>query len=207
MADNTCHFGINNFFADNAVAENDVTRLYFPADVLQLRAMLKKIFFDQGLRFVFSTRSATPSLLDDQGKELFGDGYEFQPGKDEIIRDGKDGYIVSYGEMCYRCLDAVLQLKQQGVDIGLINKPTLNVIDEEAMARVGRSPFVLVVESQNTKTGLGVRFGTWLLERGLAPKYAFMGTSKIGHGGIVEQLPHQGLAVADIIQKTLAMRG
>ena len=51
MADNTCHFGINNFFADNAVAEGDKTRLYFPADVLQLRAMLKKIFNDKGLRF------------------------------------------------------------------------------------------------------------------------------------------------------------
>ncbi len=207
MADNTCHFGINNFFADNAVAENDATRLYFPADVLQLRAMLKKIFFDQGLRFVFSTRSATPTLLDDQGKEIYGAGYDFQPGKDEIIREGSDGCIVSYGEMTYRCLDAVLQLKEQGLNIGLINKPTLNVIDEEMIVKAGRSPFVLVVESQNTKTGLGIRYGTWLLERGLAPKYSFMGTSKIGHGGIVEQLPHQGLAVADIKKKILAMRG
>jgi transketolase N-terminal domain/subunit len=32
MADNTCHFGINNFFSDNGVPENDATRLYFPAD-------------------------------------------------------------------------------------------------------------------------------------------------------------------------------
>ncbi|TKB25067.1 transketolase [Desulfopila sp. IMCC35006] len=207
MADNTCHFGINNFFADNAVAENDLTRLYFPADVLQLRAMLKKIFYDQGLRFVFSTRSATPTLLDDQGKVLFGDGYNFQPGKDEIIREGNDGCIVSYGEMTYRCLDAVLQLREQGLNVGLINKSTLNVIDEEMIVKAGRSPFVLVVESQNTKTGLGVRYGTWLLERGLAPKYSCMGTSKIGHGGIVEQLPHQGLAVADIKKKILAMRG
>ena len=55
-----------------------------------------------------------PCLLDDQGKVLFGDGYQFQPGKDEVIREGKDGYIVSYGEMTYRCLDAVLQLQQQG---------------------------------------------------------------------------------------------
>ncbi len=207
MADNTCHFGINNFFADNAVAEGDVTRLYFPADVLQLRAMLQKIFYDQGLRFVFSTRSATPCLLDDQGKMLFGDGYQFQAGKDELIREGKDGYIISYGEMTYRCLDAVLQLKEQGINVGLINKPTLNVIDEEMMVKVGGSPFVLVVESQNTKTGLGVRYGTWLLERGLTPKYSLMGTSKVGHGGIAEQLPHQGLAVADIMQKILMMRG
>jgi transketolase len=207
MADNTCHFGINNFFADNAVAEIDATRLYFPADVLQLRAMLKKIFNDKGLRFVFSTRSATPTLLDDQGEKIFAGSYVFQPGKDEIIREGKDGYIVTYGEMTYRCLDAVLQLRGQGVNVGLINKPTLNVIDEEMLARTGNSPLVLVVESQNTKTGLGIRYGTWLLERGLAPRYSFMGTSKLGHGGIAEQLPHQGLAVEDIKRKILSMRG
>jgi transketolase C-terminal domain/subunit/transketolase N-terminal domain/subunit len=207
MADNTCHFGINNFFADNAVAEGDATRLYFPADVLQLRSMLKNIFDDKGLRFVFSTRSATPCLLDDQGEKIFGGSYEFEPGKDEVIREGKDGYVVSYGEMTYRCLDAVLQLKAEGLDIGLINKPTLNVIDEAMISRIGSSPFVLVVESQNTKTGLGIRYGTWLLERGLAPKYSFMGTNKIGHGGIAEQLPHQGLAVGDIKKKILLMHG
>ncbi|GAB6190657.1 transketolase C-terminal domain-containing protein [Desulfocastanea catecholica] len=205
MADNTCHFGINNFFADNAVAEGDVTRLYFPADVLQLRAMLKKIFHDQGLRFVFSTRSATPMLLDDQGGKIFGDGYVFQPGKDEVIREGSDGYVVTYGEMTYRCLDAVLQLRTQGLNVGLINKPTLNVIDDDMLTKVGSSPFVLVVESQNTKTGLGIRYGTWLLERGLAPRYSFMGTHKIGHGGIAEQLPHQGLAVEDIKKKILSV--
>lgn len=205
MADNTCHFGINNFFADNAVAEGDMTRLYFPADVLQLRAIMKEIFHDQGLRFLFSTRSATPYLLTEDGKKIFGDGYVFKPNKDEIIRDGKDGYIVSYGEMTYRCLDAVLQLRRRGVEVGLINKPTLNVIDEEMLDKVGASPFVIVVESQNSKTGLGIRYGTWLLERGLHPKYGYLGTSKIGQGGIAEQLPQQGLAVEDIINKVLAL--
>lgn len=206
MADNTCHFGINNFFADNAVAEGDVTRLYFPADTLQLRAMLKEVFYDRGLRFLFSTRSATPYLLNEEGGKFFGDGYVFRPGKDELIRDGKDGYIVSYGEMTYRCLDAVLQLRQRGIEVGLVNKPTLNVIDEEMLAKTGSSPFVLVVESQNSKTGLGIRYGTWLLERGLHPKYGYLGTSKIGQGGIAEQLPHQGLGVDDIITKVLALQ-
>lgn len=206
MADNTCHFGINNFFADNAVAEGDSTRLYFPADTLQLRAILKEVFTARGLRFLFSTRSATPYLLTEQGEKVYGEGYAFVPGKDELIRDGKDGYIVSYGEMVYRCLDAVLQLRSQGLQIGLINKPTLNMIDEEMVAKVGRSPFVLVVESQNTKTGLGMRYGTWLLERGFCPKYGYLGTSKLGQGGIAEQLPHQGLAVDDIKEKVLALR-
>lgn len=29
MADNTCHFGINSFFADNGLADGYETRLYF----------------------------------------------------------------------------------------------------------------------------------------------------------------------------------
>ncbi len=205
MADNTCHFGINNFFADNAIAEGDLTRLYFPADTLQLRAMLKEIFHDKGLRFLFSTRSATPYLLTDGGEKFFGEGYTFRPGKDEIIRDGKDGYIVSYGEMTYRCLDAVLQLRRSGMEVGLINKPTLNVIDEDMLTRAGGSSFVLVVESQNSKTGLGIRYGTWLLERGLHPRYGYLGTRKIGQGGIAEQLGHQGLSVEDIIKKVQSL--
>jgi transketolase C-terminal domain/subunit len=205
MADNTCHFGINNFFADNGLAENDVTRLYFPADTLQLRAMLTTIFHDRGLRFVFSTRSATPFILDTTGKMLYGEGYTFVPGKDEIVRQGTAGFIVSYGEMLYRCLDVVEQLKEEGVDIGLINKPTLNTIDGEMLATVGASPFVLVVETQNEKTGLGVRYGTWLLEHGQATKYAHIGTGKEGRGGLSEQIPSQGLGVEDIKRKIRAL--
>ena len=207
MADNTCHFGINNFFADNGLAENDQTRLYFPADALQLEALLGKVFYDQGLRFVFSTRSATPFILNEQGEKFYGEGYEFQADKDEVIREGKDGYIISYGEMLYRCLHVVEELKAEGINIGLINKPVLNVIDEAMLAKVGASPMALIVETQNTKTGLGSRYGSWLLERGFAPKFGAMGTWKDGMGGLSEQIPYQGLGTADIQEKVKQLLG
>lgn len=198
MADNTCHFGINNFFADNGLAEGDTTRLYFPADALQLRAMLPKIFNDPGLRFLFSTRSATPFIEAEDGSRVFDAGYIFEPGKDELIRKGSAGYIVSYGEMLYRSLDAVETLKKEGVDVGLINKPTLNVVDPEMLSVAGSSPFVLVVESQSTKSGLGSRYGTWLLENNFTPRYGHLGTFKEGQGGLGEQVLHQGCDPASI---------
>ena len=37
MADNTCHFGLNNMFADNGLDDGYETMLYFPADYLQVR--------------------------------------------------------------------------------------------------------------------------------------------------------------------------
>ncbi|KAH9997137.1 thiamine diphosphate-binding protein [Russula compacta] len=205
MADNTCHFGINSFFADNGL--DDVqSRLYFPADALQMHAIIKRVFFERGLRFVFSTRAKVPYILKPNSDEkFFGGNYEFVPGEDEIILEGKAGYVVSYGELLYRSYDAVLRVRQEGLDVGIVNKPTLNLVDEQTIRKIGSSPFVLVVESLSRKTGLGSRFGTWLLERQLTPKYGHLGTTKEGCGGLQEQIPYQGLDPLSIIDKIKAL--
>ncbi|WP_416669250.1 transketolase C-terminal domain-containing protein [Egbenema bharatensis] len=207
MADNTCHFGLNNFFADNGLDDGYDTKLYFPADAAQMTAVVNAVFNDPGLRFIFSTRSKTPNVLTADGQDFFGGDYKFVPGKDEVIREGTAGYIVSFGDALYRALDAVERLKQEGIDVGLINKPTLNVVDEETIAKVGSSPFVLVVEAFNRKTGLGSRYGSWLLERGFAPKYAFLGTHEEGCGGLWEQFPHQGIDPVGIMSKVKELVG
>lgn len=207
MADNTCHFGLNNLFADNGLDDAYETRLYFPADANQMRACVEAIFDQPGLRFIFSTRSKVPNILKLDGDDFFGEGYRFTPGQDEVIREGTAGYIVSFGDALYRAVDAVERLKQEGIDVGLINKPTLNVVDEAMLAKVGQAPFVLVVEAFNRRTGLGSRYGTWLLERGLTPKYAHLGTHKEGCGGLWEHFPYQGLDPVGIMNQVKAMLG
>ncbi len=209
MADNTCHFGINSMFADGGVTPGhgeDLTRLYFPADRFQFAACVKRIFKDDGLRFVFSTRSAVPDLLDDAGQPLFA-GKPFEPGKDDLVRDAQGGgYVVAFGEIVYRALDAVLRLKEQGVTVGLVNKPTLNVYDEEMMKRLAAAPFVLVAEGWNVKTGLGSRFGTELLKRGFKGRYANIGVHREGAGGLWQQIGYQGLDSDGIEKAVRALR-
>ncbi|KAF8181309.1 transketolase [Pholiota molesta] len=200
MADNTCHFGLNNMFADNGLGDVH-SFLYFPADPSQMVAIVQRVFFERGLRFIFSTRSKVPWILKEDGTRFFEGGYKFVPGKDEIILDGKAGYVVSFGEMLYRSYDAVLRCRQEGLDVGLINKPCLNVVDEQMIEKIGISPFVLIVESFNQKTGLGSKFGTWLLERQLTPRYGYMGTVQEGCGGLWEQIPFQGLDSQSILTK------
>ena len=70
------------------------------------------------------------------------------------------GYVVASGETVYRALDAVIKLQEKGVKVGLVNKPTLNVVDQAMMKTLAAAPFVLVVEGWNVKTGLGSRFGS-----------------------------------------------
>ena len=205
MADNTCHFGINSMFADGGVAPHhgqDTTRLYFPADQHQFAACVKKIYGDPGLRFVFSNRAPVPDLLDESGKPFYA-GKDFVSGKDDVIRETSGGgYVVAFGEIVYRALDAVERLKEQGTSVGLINKATLNVYDEAMMAKLAKAPFVLVAEGWNAKTGLGARFGTELLKRGFKGKYNNIGVTKEGPGGLWQQIPHQGLG-SDGIEKSI----
>lgn len=201
IADNTCHYGINVFLGHTAIPEGDKTRLYFAADAAQLKAIVNTIWNDDGIRYVFTTRSKVPYIQNEAGAKFFGEGYTFTPGKDEIIREGKAGYVVSYGEILYRALDAVERARKEGIDVGLINKPTLNVVDDAALQIAGKSPFVIVAEGQNLNTGLGSRYGTWLLQRGLAPKFDVMAVTKLGAGGIAEHVPHQGLDSDSILAK------
>jgi transketolase len=197
MADNTCHFGINGMFADGGVTPvhgPDLTRLYFPVDQHQFAACVKRIFKDPGLRFVFSTRAPVPDILGEDGKPLY-QGKPFEPGKDHIVRAAPagGGYVVSMGETVYRALDAVLRLQEQGVKVGLINKSTLNVVDPDMMKTLAGAPFVLVAEGWNVKTGLGSRFGSYLLKAGFAGRYNHIGTNREGSGGLWQQMGHQGL--------------
>jgi transketolase C-terminal domain/subunit len=120
MADNTCHFGINSMFADGGVKPGhgeDMTRLYFPADQLQFAACVKRIFNDPGLRLLFRTRAPVPDLLGEDGKPFYK-GKVFQPGKDDLLRKPREngGYVVTFGEAVYRALDALIGLKEKGVD-------------------------------------------------------------------------------------------
>ncbi|MEM7807762.1 MAG: transketolase C-terminal domain-containing protein [Planctomycetota bacterium] len=216
MADSTCHFGINNLFADNGLPEaeldgdvTDKTRLYFPADGHQMRAMLEKIFFDEGCRFVYSNRSAVPNILGANGREFFdpAGGYTFEVGKDDVIREGTAGYVVSYGSTLYRALGAVEQLRKDGLDVGLINKCTLNVVDPATLDRIGKTGFCLVAEEWNVKTGLGSRFGTDLLRAGAHVKYNHIGTYREGPGGLWQQMGFQGLDPEGIAKKVKQLAG
>lgn len=205
MADNTCHFGINNMFVDNGLADDESTRLYMPADAAQMHAIVERVFFDAGLRFIFSTRSPTPYIEREDGDRMFTSDYKFEPGCDELIREG-EGIIVSYGDMLYRCLDAVERVNESNYKVGLINKPTLNTFDEDMLReRYRKAPYILFVESQSKKSGVGVRFGNWLKVNGVNAVYDHLGTTREGNGGIEEQITHQELDSNYVAAKVMNM--
>ena len=167
---------------------------------------MKRIFNDEGLRFLFTTRSTVPDILDEDGKPFY-QGKAFEPGKDDLIREARDGggYVVAVGETVYRALDAVITLQERGLQVNLVNKASVNVVDQAMMKKLAAAPFVLVVEGWNVKTGLGSRFGSYLLQAGFKGKYNHIGTHKEGAGGLWQQMGYQGLDPQGIIKAVEAL--
>jgi len=201
MADNSCHFGMNNLFADNGLDDGYETRLYFPADANQAGKITEVVFNMKGLRFIFTTRSKTRAVLKEDGSPFYGDGYTFVPGKDDVVREGSDGLIISYGDALYRSLDAVERLRKEGKKVALINKASLNLTDDATLKRVSSAPFVIVSEPLSVRTGVGSKLGSELMLRGYSTpkKFAILGIRHEGQGGLWEHAYHQGYDSESVI--------
>src|SRR6201999_2367627 len=115
------------------------------------------------------------------------------------------GYVVAMGETVYRALDAVINLRERGLKVNLVNKATLNVLDPAMMKKLAAAPFVLVVEGWNVKTGLGSRFGSHLLQAGFKGRYHHIGTHQEGSGGLWQQMGYQGLDPQGILASIEAL--
>ena len=101
MADNTCHFGINTFFADNGLIDGDTTRLYFPADANQMKACVKKgLLGSRHSTGLVDSCQMSPNPQGEYPTAVLWRGVRSSPlNKDEFIRVGTAGYVVTFGEM------------------------------------------------------------------------------------------------------------
>jgi transketolase len=71
----------------------------------------------------------------------------FEIGKAEVIEEGRDITILTYGFMFEQSLIAADILKKEGLSVGLLNMRSLKPIDEEAILKtVATSQLIVIVE-------------------------------------------------------------
>ena len=77
-------------------------------------------------------------------------------GKSEWISRGNDGTIVSFGAHLETCVNAAAELKESGVDVGVLNARFCKPLDEQTLSEViQQSPFVVTVEEGMLMGGFG----------------------------------------------------
>jgi 1-deoxy-D-xylulose-5-phosphate synthase len=134
-------------------------------------------------------------------------------GKAEVYRWGKDGMFVAYGALFPECVTAAARLKDEGLDVGVINARFVKPIDIETIGRaIEECPFLITVE-ENTLPG---GFGSAVLEAANAAglrtdtiRVLSLPDAFVEHGDREEILAGLGLDANGLVAtaKSLAGRG
>lgn len=155
----------------------------------------------------FAYRHKGPVYIRLEGRnepELYDEGYVFKPGQGTVLRDGSDMTILSMGSIVNEALKAAEALSRAGVEIRVINMPTVLPIDRalivSAAKETGR---ILTLEEHGIYGGLGSAVAEVLAESGVSVHFQRMGLSGFakGCGNREEMREINGLAAKDIVKK------
>ena len=137
-----------------------------PCDALEIEQAVPAIAAHQGPVYMRLLRGNVPLVLDRYD-------YQFQLGKAQVVRPGRDVLVVSTGLMTMRALEAADALAADGVDVSVLHVPTIKPLDEATLLAEARKPGRLVVAAENHSLigGLGEAVATTLLRNGVTPTF------------------------------------
>jgi len=141
--------------------------------------------------------------------EVERDVAPIEMGKAEVLRWGTDGMFVAFGSLCTNCVAAAERLKDEGIDVGVINARFAKPLDRETILKaVTDCRFVITVEESTLCGGFGSAVLEAINDAALRSEHvARVGIPDrfIEHGERDEQLADLGLDVLGLTNKARAM--
>jgi 1-deoxy-D-xylulose-5-phosphate synthase len=115
-----------------------------------------------------------------------GDRAPIELGKAEVLQTGRDGAIIACGAILAECIAAAEMLREEGLDVTLVNARFAKPIGRETLLPLVRDlPFVVTVEEACLLGG----FGSAVLE---AANEAGLDSSRLRRLGIPDQFIEHG---------------
>ncbi len=179
-------------------------RIIIPADPNQTDRVIRYVAKTEGNFLVAMGRSPIPAILTEDGVPCFATPYEFQYGKADLIRNGKNASIITTGGMVYRAVEAWRKLKEKGVDVRILNISCLSDLDIDAILKAANTGRVITYEDHHIQTGLGSIIANVIAEHGLPARLRKMGITRYGSSGKPDDLYRmQELDVDSLVQAVL----
>ena len=175
-------------------------KLIIPADANQMDRAVRYILARYGNYAIGMGRESQPIILDEKGNPIFGGDYTFEYGKMDVVREGSDATILSYGNMLHRAIKAAEQLAEKGVSVRVVNVPCVLDPDIDTIAEFGKEGPIIVYEDHHIGTGLGSIVADKAFEKGLSFRLRKMGVKRYAPSGVPEELYEvEGLSVKHLI--------
>ena len=165
-----------------------------PADDVEARAAVKAAYDHRGPVYLRFGRLAIPVF--------HKEGFRFQIGKGEVLRDGNDVAIIATGLMTYEAIQAGEALSAQGIHARIINLCTIKPLDEELILKAAKDcGKIITCEEHSVIGGLGEAVCSLLSEKLPTPVRRIGVNDAFGHSGpAVPLLKEFGLSAEHIVE-------
>lgn len=183
------HHSIEDLSWLRAIADLPVV---VPADPVQTRAAVRWAAAASGPSYLRIPRFKVPVVTPD--------GAPFGPARALRLADGSDATVIATGTMVSRALEAAAQLREDGVQVRVLNMAFIDPLDEPAVVAAARETRAIVTAEEATVSGgLGAAVASLVAERcpvpmrilGIRGAFAPTGSTKF-------LLEHFGLTAAGI---------
>jgi len=165
-----------------------------PADGPETAQAIEAVAEHHGPCYVRVGRNKVPRISEP--------GYRFQIGKAHVFNEGKDAAIIATGIMVAEALKARDMLKAEGIDVSVINMPTIKPLDAETvLAAARRCGAIVTAEEHSIIGGLGGAVAEVLAEGQPVPLMRIGIQDKFGTSGDQEGLlSYYNMTVDDIMK-------
>lgn len=169
-----------------------------PCDVRQTRKLVEQLVDYDHPVYIRVGRNAVPDIYDD-------DTFDFQIGKANTLMDGNDLTIIGTGETVYHCYEAGKKLKEQGINVRVIDMHTLKPADTDVIIKAARETGkIITVEEHSIFGGLGAIVAETVVQNHPVPvKILGIPDENAIHGKPLEIFHYYGIDAEGICQTAL----
>jgi len=131
-------------------------KIIVPADYNEALSAVKATFAMDGPVYVRTSRAKAP---------VFMDSDKFELGRVRSLKNGKDATIIACGLMVPLALEARDLLSKDGMDVGVVNMPTIKPLDEDGLYKLSKeTDCIFTMEEHSIIGGLGSAVSEFLSE-------------------------------------------
>ena len=165
-----------------------------PADGVEAEAAVMAAYEIDGPVYLRFGRLAIPQFHEE--------GFNFQVGKGEVLREGSDVAIIANGLLVYEAIQAGEILAEAGVDAMIINMATIKPLDEELVLEAAQKcGKVITCEEHSIIGGLGEAVTAVLSEKKPTPVKRIGVNDVFGYSGPANDLLKEfGLSAEHIVE-------
>ena len=136
--------------------------------------------------------------------EIYGADYLFEVGRGVTVREGTDITLIGTGSIVKDLLDVADLLKEEDIDVRVVNMHTLKPLDKEIILQAAEETGkIITVEDHNITGGLGSAVAEAIAESGKGVMFCRMGLRGFsnGYGSYAEVKKMNGIGKEQIAEE------